>query len=282
MDQDITSKLPEHLIDRILSYYYIPLKDVVRTSILSSKWRYRWTTTPYLMFDIEDCYPASNKGRSVRSRKLVRIIDQVLLLHNVVIQVLHIRGICAVPDIDLWILHASRKSVQQLVLEIDNDQRYTVPCSLYTCESLVHLNLSYCSLRAPSSFKGFKKLLWLILRETILTKHLFESLVSYSPVMEKLILMNCEGLKDLNIDAPNLQSLEIRGVFATITFGCILAKCSEVSIDLKDNMKYGIYVDVESCITQFFTHLPGIKRLEVKNYFLKASNVQYLPFFSYV
>ena len=45
---DRISDLPSHLIDFILQR--LPLQDVVRTSLLSSKWRYKWTSIPKLDF----------------------------------------------------------------------------------------------------------------------------------------------------------------------------------------------------------------------------------------
>ncbi|KAD5802680.1 hypothetical protein E3N88_14040 [Mikania micrantha] len=41
-DDDIITNISEHLIDLILER--LPIKDAVKTSILSKRWRYRWTT----------------------------------------------------------------------------------------------------------------------------------------------------------------------------------------------------------------------------------------------
>ncbi|XVE91728.1 hypothetical protein REPUB_Repub01dG0036000 [Reevesia pubescens] len=45
------SDLPEDIIKCILAR--LPIQDVVRTSILSRHWRYKWTTIPVLVFDDE-------------------------------------------------------------------------------------------------------------------------------------------------------------------------------------------------------------------------------------
>jgi hypothetical protein len=48
-EPDRISCLPGHLTDQILSF--LPIKEAVRTSVLSSKWRKKWYTIPNLVFD---------------------------------------------------------------------------------------------------------------------------------------------------------------------------------------------------------------------------------------
>jgi len=58
--EDIISKLPESLITCILSS--LPLKDAVRTSVLSKKWLLRWTSITKLeLDDIVFHYPKKKK-----------------------------------------------------------------------------------------------------------------------------------------------------------------------------------------------------------------------------
>ena len=46
---DVLSNLPDSVIDDILTR--LPLRKIVRTSILSRKWRYNWHRLPQLKFD---------------------------------------------------------------------------------------------------------------------------------------------------------------------------------------------------------------------------------------
>ncbi|GKB57283.1 putative F-box-like domain superfamily protein [Tanacetum coccineum] len=56
MDSKLSS-LPDDIIHKILST--VPMKDVIRTSVLSSRWRYVWASMPYLIFSTgEFCLPA--------------------------------------------------------------------------------------------------------------------------------------------------------------------------------------------------------------------------------
>ncbi|KAF7123086.1 hypothetical protein RHSIM_Rhsim12G0067300 [Rhododendron simsii] len=55
---DIVSDLPDNILEKIL--VLMPIRDAVRTSVLSKKWRYTWRTIPELVFDdksLVDPYP---------------------------------------------------------------------------------------------------------------------------------------------------------------------------------------------------------------------------------
>jgi hypothetical protein len=51
MDSRLSS-LPDDIIHKILST--VSMKDVVKTSVLSSRWRYIWTSMPYLNFSTKE------------------------------------------------------------------------------------------------------------------------------------------------------------------------------------------------------------------------------------
>ncbi|XP_058724926.1 putative F-box/FBD/LRR-repeat protein At5g56810 isoform X2 [Vicia villosa] len=54
-ETDIISDLPVHMIGEILSY--LSIREAVRTSVLSKRWRNNWHTLPNLVFDFQ-CLPA--------------------------------------------------------------------------------------------------------------------------------------------------------------------------------------------------------------------------------
>ena len=153
-EPDRLSNLPGHIIDGILSC--LSIRDAVRTSILSSNWRYKWAVLPNLIFD-KDCCLSLSDDQVVAKSKLVNIIDQVFVLHFGIIHKFKLshKDLQAVPDIDRWILRVSRSSVEEFILEIWKGQRYKIPSSLYSCKNLVHLELFNCSLNLPLVFKGF-------------------------------------------------------------------------------------------------------------------------------
>ncbi|KAJ0666408.1 putative F-box domain, leucine-rich repeat domain superfamily, F-box-like domain superfamily [Helianthus annuus] len=54
VEVDRLSSLPDELIHKILSFR--PIRDAIGTSVLSSRWRFIWTSMPYLNFSSEDFF----------------------------------------------------------------------------------------------------------------------------------------------------------------------------------------------------------------------------------
>ncbi|XP_047176166.1 F-box/FBD/LRR-repeat protein At1g13570-like [Vigna umbellata] len=269
MDPDRISYLPGHVIDQILSH--LSIKEAVKTSVLSSKWRYKWATLPNLVFD-NQFVSAAVQDHMIVKNKLLRTVDHVLLLHSGSINKFKLshRDLLGVTDIDRWTLHVSRKAVKEFVLEIWKGQRYKIHSCLYCCQSLTHLELFNCWLKPPSTFKGFKNLKSLDLQHVTLAQDAFENLISNCPVLERLTLMNFDGFTHLNIDTPNLLFFDIGGKFEDISFENTF-QLAVVSI--------GLYVNFEtnqsrlrggySNLLKFFVNLPHLQRLEIQSYFLK-------------
>ncbi|KAK3425431.1 hypothetical protein EUGRSUZ_A00478 [Eucalyptus grandis] len=161
---DKISQLPRHIMDQILSR--LPIEDAMRTSIFVKK---------------------------------VEIIDKVLLLHTGPIQkfMLSHEEFCALSDIDHWILHLSRGSVKEIVLDIWKGQYYKIPTSLFNCQNLIHLGLYRCLVKISSRFAGLKNL------ESLDLRH---------------IELNLEGIKHINIRAGNLEWLDVGEAFQDVAF----------------------------------------------------------------
>ncbi|KAJ0785496.1 putative F-box-like domain superfamily protein [Helianthus annuus] len=63
MRMDRLSVLLDDLILKILSF--IGLKDAIQTSVLSSRWRFMWTSVPHLSFSSDDFSTMDNFSDSV-------------------------------------------------------------------------------------------------------------------------------------------------------------------------------------------------------------------------
>ncbi|XWS25711.1 hypothetical protein CRYUN_Cryun27aG0091000 [Craigia yunnanensis] len=274
---DKISNLPGHVIDQILSN--LPIRDAVRTSVLSRKWRYRWATIPYLVFD-NQCLNVSSQDQTFIKDKLVNIIDHVLLLHKGPIHKFKLshRDLLGVADIDRWILCISRSSIKEFILEMWKGQRYKPPSCLFNCQNFIHLELFNCLLKPPLTFKGFKNLRSLDLQHITIVQDVFENLISSCPLLERLTLMNFTGVTHLSINAPNLQFFDIGGIFDDVSFQNTF-HLALISI--------GLYVDIDndendarntsSKLLKFFVNLPHIRRLEVQSYFLKYLAIGNVP-----
>ncbi|XP_048438375.1 uncharacterized protein LOC108867656 [Pyrus x bretschneideri] len=70
-DQQWLSNLPDELIEKIITM--LEMKDAIRTSILSKRWEYLWTSIPRLYL-----YHSNNAGRS----PLVNVVDRALVLRG--------------------------------------------------------------------------------------------------------------------------------------------------------------------------------------------------------
>ncbi|CAL2279439.1 unnamed protein product [Prunus armeniaca] len=72
MELDRISNLPSDVLAKLLSHLWV--REAVRTSVLSSKWRYRSAMLPHLVFD-DECVS------SLEHISFVNIVDHVLLGH---------------------------------------------------------------------------------------------------------------------------------------------------------------------------------------------------------
>ncbi|CAI9777810.1 unnamed protein product [Fraxinus pennsylvanica] len=269
MEVDKISNLPEHIIDNILSS--LPLRDAVRTSVLSSKWRFKWVTLPHLVFENQSVL-ISTQDKTLVKNKLVSIIDHVLLLHTGQIHSFKLshRDLQGVSDVDRWILFLSRGFVKEFILEIWKGHRYKLPSSMYSFQKLINLKLFNCLLKPPSTFNGFKSLKSLDLQLITMDQGAFEVMVSGCRFLERLTLMNFDGFTHLKIHAPNLLFFDVGGVFEEVGFQDTI-NLAIVSISLVANTGSDQNVAFGSTgnLINFFANLPRIQRLKVQNFFLK-------------
>ncbi|KAL6493137.1 hypothetical protein OROGR_032896 [Orobanche gracilis] len=263
------SNLPGHIIDKILSH--LSLRDAVRTSVLSNKWRYKWVTLPSLVFDNQSA-SVSSQDQILVKNKLVSIVDHVLLLHTGPIDKFKLshRDLQGVSDIDKWILFLSRGSVKEFILEIWKGNRYKLPSSIYSCQKLIHLELFNCLLKPPPNFNGFKSLKSLDLQHITMEELSFEHMILSCPLLERLTLMNFDGFTHLNIHAPNLLFFDVGGVFEDVRFQnafklAIVSIGLYVTTGIEQNLAFGSTGN----LIKFFSCLPHIQRLEVQSFFLK-------------
>ncbi|KAF9599292.1 hypothetical protein IFM89_036590 [Coptis chinensis] len=208
--KDRFSSLPSTLLQYILSF--IPTKEVVATSILSTRWKYLWTSHPNLIFDegIADEDP-------VEKKKFVDFVDWVLTLHDESnIKTLSIT--CKDPDqsrIDAWISAAVQHKVQELNLDVNVKECLSfvlLPELVCRSDSLSILELQSnlgIVIATPFSLPNLKILhLHSVLYSSTLPKKAKEPLLLNCPVLSELILENCEmpDFESIIISLPSLES----------------------------------------------------------------------------
>ncbi|KAF8407745.1 hypothetical protein HHK36_006880 [Tetracentron sinense] len=270
---DLISNLPEQVIETIL--VHLPIRDAVRTSVLSHNWRYKWSTIPELVFHENSISPLEDG--TIRIDKLVNFIDRVLLLrkgplHKFDLSTLFLNH----SFIDAWILFLSRNGVKELTLTFQYMKPYRVPYSFFSCQAISCLNLSSCILKLPSVFKGFSHLKSLNLESVILSDEELETLISNCIALERLRLIELEGCTRIKIRGLNLQHFYFSGEFDHICF-IDAPQLSFVSI----NLHTSIFEDVEqgeSCnLIKVLGPLTGLEKLAIEYFCLQFLAVGNLP-----
>ncbi|KAJ8760381.1 hypothetical protein K2173_015048 [Erythroxylum novogranatense] len=268
---DYISDLPESIIKSILTL--LPIGDAVRTSILSSKWRYRWAKLTDLVFD-DKCVFMYN-DREVMECSLINFITRVLFLHQGPIRKFQLCSAflqCCV-DIDQWILFLSRGDIEELVLELGEGEWFRVPSCLFNCRKLMRLELIRCELDPPRTFKGFLWLKSLSLHQVLVAPEAIESFISSCPLLESLSLSYFDSLS-LTLRSPNLKFLCLEGEFKDICLeNTPLLVAVSVSMYMIDDIGEHFEQSSSCNFIKFLGGVPHLERLIGHIYFTKYLSI---------
>ncbi|CAH1441122.1 unnamed protein product [Lactuca virosa] len=206
--EDRISNLSEHLIDSILER--IPFEDAIKTSIISKKWRYKWTSMKVLTFD-DDFNEKIAKNGAVDYNEYISTINQVLNLHKGPISkfVIYIPPMFldSFQEIDEWMMLLSRNNVTKLVLTNSN-RRYELPSHVFSCLGLTELILENCYFNPPLQFEGFLNLEELFLEHIDFGENLSGNQINL-PQLKNLSFLECMNVQNFNIKATKMKSLII-------------------------------------------------------------------------
>ncbi|KAA8532814.1 hypothetical protein F0562_033069 [Nyssa sinensis] len=250
----------------------LPIQDAVRTSVLSSKWRYNWVNLPQLIFDDNLC-KMSGRYQWPTQEKLVMIISQVLLLHRGPIHkfTLSISELESCYEIDQFILFVSKNGVREFTLQISKGVVHKLPSSFFSCLQLTHLDLWNCVFRPLSTFQGFSKLTSLVLGQVIISSFMLASLISSSPLLEQLTIESSVTFYYLEIVAPNLKVLRTRALFKSVH--CL--KTPHLAI-LSITLKVPTIGEETSNMIKVFDSLP-VENLHIDNHYVKSLATDGIP-----
>ncbi|TYH30330.1 hypothetical protein ES288_A01G086500v1 [Gossypium darwinii] len=141
---DRISGLHDSILIHILSF--LSAKQVIRTSILSTRWRYLFALLPNLHFDFEgDLWRRGYTSyRHIDIYSYASLVDKMLITHNMT-NIDKFRLKCRTmidPDrFHAWISAAVHRGVKHLDLNISPGKFTTRPAVLFTCRTLVTLKL---------------------------------------------------------------------------------------------------------------------------------------------
>ena len=136
---DRISGLPDEILGHIISF--LPLKEAICTSILSTRWSSIFTLISNL--NIEGC----SRRRKSDSFSFMNFVDRVLFYHTGVVDKFRLKCGEFIDSyrIDGWIRYALQNSVRELDLCLNCKEFSTLPIRVFTCKTLVKLRLDMYS-----------------------------------------------------------------------------------------------------------------------------------------
>lgn len=264
-ESDFLTNLPNNIIENILGC--LPLRDVVRTSILSREWRYKWASCPDIVFDF--WFDQMFLG----GHKLEPLIYQILKLHKgpLLKFVLQVPDLKSNPDIDQWVRLLPNNTLQELTLHVSRGEAHRLSSHLLSFQHLRNLKLYNCVFDPVPGFKGFSKLVNLELQSVLLVPESFGSFIASCPAVERLRLIHCTSFDRLELIAPKLKFFDFNGVFKSVSFkSCPVLKDIKLifsSMEFRRGNRFSLdLVKSLSC-------LPALEDLQLQAYALEVRNL---------
>ncbi|CAJ1955364.1 unnamed protein product [Sphenostylis stenocarpa] len=211
---DHISQLPDHIIHHILSHLR-NVKDVIRTSILSKKWRALWYSFSVLIFDErkfaaeighEDGSNMESMFRNYVTHALLKHDAKKSHLQKLVVHMIAFDLLQDTDYLDLWLSIAICRNIKELDLHIGikNNKRYTLTSCVFSSKALTGMRLSGCELTSDNvTLPNLQKL---YLHKIPLVEHFIQNLISGCHSIEDLRFIKCSGLKHLQVS--NLSKLK--------------------------------------------------------------------------
>ncbi|KAL9238328.1 hypothetical protein vseg_012763 [Gypsophila vaccaria] len=226
---DLICSMPAIVTDKILKN--LPLSIAAKMSILSRTWRRIWLSCNYLVFDEAFWDEFCKSDECFDWQKGSNIISNILCHHKGHIYSIHIvlrpenathlvdKNMC----VSRWLSLISRACPKKIVLINWASEWSTLvfmPSYIFHCTQLTRLKLQCFVLNAsPFDFKGFPhlrslELFYLKFNHGI---DMVWSLVAKCPCLISLSLYHCLGMEIINVDAPGIEKLIVRGAFVSLS-----------------------------------------------------------------
>ncbi|KAA8515346.1 hypothetical protein F0562_018424 [Nyssa sinensis] len=208
---DRLSALPDSLILQILSV--LPMEEVVKTSALSKKWQYLWTSVDNLIFINQDYSQSEHFEKFIKFLEKTVSLSSCSKIRKFAVQFDY--NAFLYPDVDLWISFALTRYVQDLDLNFigpqsfDGTDIYRLPQHLFSNSSLTKLKLSLCVFE-PSGVISWRLLKNLSLEYLESNEDMIERILSSCPLLEVLELSNFMGFRRLDVTSPSLRTLKLK------------------------------------------------------------------------
>uniref|UniRef100_A0ACD5XY36 Uncharacterized protein n=1 Tax=Avena sativa TaxID=4498 RepID=A0ACD5XY36_AVESA len=220
--------LSEDLLSVVLSK--LPIKDAVRTGVLSSKWKHMWKGCSKLKFDGVTVCSSSVFGAQEYTQKFIDTVNAVMQHHQcIVVDELVIKfGFDSrlVDHVNIWIKFAVLSHTKSLGLDLAPEifrgrtDRYKFPVELLDDASIFrlrHLKLSFASFELPPQFSGFPNLRTLDLHMLRVTAKDIQDMLSNCVNLEWFSMIRCHLNDDLTVACPLSKLLYLSVAHCNIT-----------------------------------------------------------------
>ncbi|KEH21891.1 F-box/RNI/FBD-like domain protein [Medicago truncatula] len=250
-EKDMISNLPDDILHYILCF--LPIQDVVRTSILATKWRYLWTNVSVINFEIGHV-----KSYDSKSVDYLDQVDKILHKSNCVVRICVKTqgGIVGVAKVSTFISSVVKHKVHDLKISLKYLKGTDVLPNRFTAShTLNKLHLKFPrALDIPSgiSFPGLKTLV--VSKVYFRNEKSVEQLFLGCPVLQELTLDNCHwmNIRDIHFAISTLRKLTIYSYRRHLDYYNHSGKCT-ITIDVKNLLSLCCQSDPE---VEFFLVKP--------------------------
>lgn len=270
---DRISQLPDELLLKV--QLFLPTKVAASTSILSKRWEFLWMWLPKLEYD-----QSTDKRNS-----LSRFINLHMPQHRApVIESLRLNfchgytGSVTPGDVTLWVAIAVTRFLRELSLDLNTlDESTKLPSSLYTCKSLVLLELKRVNVVDVPRTSRLPSLKTLHLQGVVYANQKsLHRLLSSCPVLEDLFVeqdgYESDHLEEVSVIVPSLQRLTLklcRGYFfSAVVINTPSLKCFKMSDHTYEHDNGSDSDDYSFCSDD----MPKLEEMEVNSSYLGIEN----------
>ncbi|KAJ4731770.1 F-box/RNI-like/FBD-like domains-containing protein, partial [Rhynchospora pubera] len=218
VDEDFINSLPDDILRIILSK--LPIRDAAVTTAVSKRWAPLFPTLPSL-----DIHPASfnpvnpeidsdndDESNVEDVNGWVEALFSVLYSRRAPVQKfeigVEILDYCGGDFYEVFD-DLCAAGVQQLAIrnyKYYDDVIYEIPWPVFSCNTIVKLEMVNCVLDVPSKFTGLRAVKSLELIDVTVADNHLRRLISRCKAIEKLVITDCKKIKNIVIRAPNEYS----------------------------------------------------------------------------
>ncbi|KAM3266096.1 hypothetical protein P3L10_003090 [Capsicum annuum] len=268
---DGISSLPDDILHHILSSLYI--FDVVQLSVLSKRWRYIWTTMPYLHLDLNLFYSERinqpcDLAMVVKFRDFINWVLISQRANKLVCFLLCCNNIFDKVVILRWIHAITRQVVQQVVLEFSLGEPFELPYFQLSNEHFTSWLISKCGFLGTLILEdcGVEGMRLLDIASTsLMSVTLVDGISNVESYGNCEIKISCPSLKFFKYSGPVPKDIVVENLFS-IEVVCVNLM-DRGSTEERGIMLHNMIKEVHHSISDLELCMTSISLLKIKTPF---------------